>query len=54
MTTQTQNIPAALAAFMAEHSNGDGNLTFTVDDLQAYMAEHAPVDPGYCTMHRRN
>jgi hypothetical protein len=43
MTTQTQNIPKEFAAFMAQHSNGDGNLTFTVEDLQAYMVENAPV-----------
>jgi hypothetical protein len=41
--TQTQNIPKELATFMADHSNGDGNLTFTVEDLKAYMSENAPV-----------
>jgi hypothetical protein len=41
--SQTQTISKELAAFIALHSNGDGNLNFDAEDLQAYMAEHTPV-----------
>jgi hypothetical protein len=37
----TQNIPKELKDFMTIHSNEDGNLTFTAEDLHAYVVEHS-------------